>query len=126
MGDTDSVYDAAGGTPFFEALAARFYEGVAGDPILRAVYPDHDLAGAERRLGMFLMQYWGGPTTYSDERGHPRLRMRHNPFEIGPAQRDAWLLRMREAVTSLAPPPAVEKRLLDYFEMAAEAMRNRD
>jgi len=121
-----SIYDAAGGQPFFEALAARFYEGVAADPVLRAVYPEDDLAGAERRLGLFLTQYWGGPTTYSDERGHPRLRMRHSPFEIGPAQRDAWLQRMREAVASLEPPPAVSERLLGYFEMAAEAMRNRD
>ncbi|HJP89391.1 MAG TPA: globin [Candidatus Limnocylindrales bacterium] len=126
MAEADSVYEAAGGRPFFEALAARFYEGVAADPILRAVYPESDLAGAERRLGMFLIQYWGGPTTYSDERGHPRLRMRHNPFRIGPGERDAWLLRMREAVASLAPPPAVAERLRTYFEMAAEAMRNRD
>ena len=126
MGDPDPIYDAAGGQPFFEALAARFYQGVAADPVLRAVYPEHDLAGAERRLGLFLTQYWGGPTTYSDERGHPRLRMRHNPFAIGPAERDAWLARMREAVASLAPSPAVSQRLVGYFEMAAEAMRNRD
>ena len=112
--------------PFFEALADRFYDGVEVDPVLRAVYPDEDLAGARWRLGMFLAQYWGGPTTYSDERGHPRLRMRHNPFAIGPVERDAWLQRMRAAVIALAPPQEVADQLLAYFDMAAEAMRNRD
>lgn len=121
-----SVFDAAGGMPFFVALADRFYEGVVADPVLRAVYPEEDLAGASHRLGLFLAQYWGGPTTYSDERGHPRLRMRHLPFEIGPAARDAWLARMREAVAALEPPADVSQALLAYFDMAAEAMRNRE
>ena len=121
-----SVFEAAGGMPFFQALADRFYAGVEVDPVLRAVYPDADLVGARWRLGMFLAQYWGGPTTYSDERGHPRLRMRHTPFAIGPAERDAWLARMRAAITELAPPKDVADQLLGYFDMAAEAMRNRD
>ena len=121
-----SLYDAAGGMPFFEALVGRFYEGVAVDPVLRPLYPEPDLAGACHRLTLFLAQYWGGPTTYGAERGHPRLRMRHSPFAIGPAQRDAWLARMREAIAWSDPPADVAARLQAYFDMAAEAMRNRD
>ena len=98
MTDEPSLYDAAGGMAFFEALVGRFYEGVEADPVLRPIYPEADLAGARHRLTLFLAQYWGGPTTYDAERGHPRLRMRHAPFAIGPAERDAWLARMREAV----------------------------
>jgi hemoglobin len=124
--DEPSLYDAAGGMPFFESLVGRFYEGVANDPVLRPLYPEADLAGATRRLTLFLAQYWGGPRTYDQERGHPRLRMRHFPFAIGPAERDAWLRHMREAIASTAPPPAVATRLLAYVDMAAEAMRNRD
>jgi hemoglobin len=125
--DRTSVYDACGGMPFFEALVDRFYEGVASDPELLAVYPEpDDLAGARHRLTLFLAQYWGGPTTYDQERGHPRLRMRHFPFEIGPAQRDAWLRHMRTAITAVEPPPEAAERLRAYFEMGAEAMRNRD
>jgi hemoglobin len=111
---------------FFEALVGRFYAGVETDPILRPLYPEPTLAGARHRLTLFLAQYWGGPTTYSDERGHPRLRMRHNPFTIGPKERNAWLARMRAAVLSLDPPIEVRERLLAYFDMAAEAMRNQD
>jgi hemoglobin len=121
-----SLYDAAGGMPFFESLVDRFYEGVADDPILRPLYPEPDLAGARRRLTLFLAQYWGGPRTYDEERGHPRLRMRHAPFAIGPGERDAWLRHMREAISWTGPPPAVAARLLAYVDMAAEAMRNRD
>lgn len=122
-----NLFDAAGGMPFFEALVNRFYEGVVGDPGLLALYPDHaDLAGARRRLTLFLAQYWGGPTTYEAERGHPRLRARHFPFKIGPAERDAWLRHMREAIAWVDPPPAVAARLHVYFDTAAEAMRNRD
>jgi hemoglobin len=95
---TQSFYDAIGGEPVFRALIARFYAEVATDDVLRALYPEDDLGPAEERLRLFLMQYWGGPTTYSDERGHPRLRMRHAPFRIGPPQRDAWLRAMRVAV----------------------------
>ena len=120
-----SLYQRAGGMPFFEALVARFYEGVGSDPFLRAVYPEADLAPAQRRLTLFLIQYWGGPRTYDAERGHPRLRMRHFPFAIGPAERDRWLLHMRAAIEELAPPPDVAAELEDYVAMAAEAMRNR-
>jgi hemoglobin len=126
--DTDttrSLYDRAGGTPFFEALVGRFYDGVADDPQLRPIYPEADLAGARHRLTLFLIQYWGGPTTYDQERGHPRLRMRHAPFAIGPLERDRWLVHMRAAVAEEAPPADVAAELERYFAMAAEAMRNR-
>ena len=123
--DLQTLYDRAGGTPFFEALVGRFYDGVAADPVLRPVYPEPDLAGARHRLTLFLIQYWGGPTTYDQERGHPRLRMRHAPFAIGPVERDRWLVHMRAAVTEMAPPADVAAELERYFAMAAEAMRNR-
>jgi hemoglobin len=123
--DEASLYTAAGGMPFFEALVDRFYAGVEADPGLRPIYPEPDLAGARHRLTLFLAQYWGGPRIYDAERGHPRLRMRHAPFAIGPVERDAWLGHMRAAIVELAPPPEVANRLLEYFEMAAEAMRNR-
>ena len=122
-----SLFEEAGGMPFFEALVDHFYAGVAEDPVLMRLYPEpDDLAPARRRLTLFLAQYWGGPTTYSDERGHPRLRARHFPFEIGPAERDQWLARMHDAVAATAPSQAVAERLNDYFELAAEAMRNQD
>jgi hemoglobin len=122
-----SLYDAAGGMPFFEALVDAFYDGVAGDPELLRLYPEPtDLAPARHRLTLFLAQYWGGPTTYDAERGHPRLRMRHAPFAIGPLERDRWLVHMRAAVIACAPAAAVAQRLDAYFAMAAEAMRNRD
>jgi len=124
--DLDTLYHRAGGAPFFEALVGSFYAGVATDPVLRAIYPEPDLAAAERRLRLFLIQYWGGPTTYDDERGHPRLRMRHVPFAIGPAERDRWLLHMRAAIAASAPPDDVAAELERYFTMAAEAMRNRE
>jgi hemoglobin len=121
------VFGLAGGQPFFDALVDRFYEGVESDRELLAIYPDHgDLAGARRRLAMFLAQYWGGPTTYSDERGHPRLFMRHRDFPIDAAARDRWLGHMRAAVAFMDPPQPVAARLLAYFDTAADAMRNRD
>lgn len=122
-----TLYDAAGGMPFFEALVDGFYDRVERDPVLLRLYPDlEDLDGARRRLTLFLAQYWGGPTTYSDERGHPRLRMRHMPFEVGPDERDHWLGAMRGALDDLAPLPEIRGALEDYLVMAAEAMRNRD
>jgi hemoglobin len=122
-----SVYEAAGGMPFFEALVDRFYEGVAADPVLVRLYPEpDDLSGARHRLTLFLAQYWGGPPTYGQERGHPRLRMRHAPFAIGPDERDRWLTHMRAAIDSLSPEPEVRAKLEEYFGFAAESMRNRD
>lgn len=97
---------------------------MAADPILRPIYPEEDLSGAAERLRLFLVQYWGGPTTYSDRRGHPRLRMRHAPFVIGRRERDAWMRHMREAVDSLDLEPAIREQLLDYFERASLAMIN--
>lgn len=120
-----SIYEAAGGEPAFRRLVERFYEGVADDPVLRPLYPEEDLAGARERLTLFLIQYWGGPATYSEVRGHPRLRMRHHPFAIGCRERDAWLRHMRAAVESLDVDRAVRKAMLDYFEAAAPAMVNR-
>lgn len=121
-----TLYEIAGGMPFFERLVVHFYAGVEEDRILRPLYPEADLAGARRRLTLFLAQYWGGPRTYDDERGHPRLRMRHAPFAIGPAERDAWLTRMRAAIDATASHPEVAGRLHEYVAMAAEAMRNRE
>jgi hemoglobin len=120
-----SVYERVGGMPFFERLVARFYEGVASDPALRALYPEEDLGPAAHRLTLFLAQYWGGPRTYEEQRGHPRLRMRHVPFAIDADQRDRWMRHMRSAVASLAPPDDVAVELDRYFVMAAESMRNR-
>src|SRR5436853_1726013 len=119
------LYDAVGGEAVFRRLVARFYQGVALDPVLRPLYPDEDLAEAQERLTLFLIQYWGGPSTYSEQRGHPRLRLRHQPFAIGPAERDAWLGHMTAAVDSLDLAPGVRKALLDYFATASTAMINR-
>ena len=126
MDATLTVYDRVGGMPFFERLVDRFYQGVAADPVLRPVYPERDLTGARHRLTLFLAQYWGGPRAYDEERGHPRLRMRHFPFAIGPAERDRWLVHMRAAIADLAPPTDVAEALDRYFDNAAEAMRNRE
>jgi hemoglobin len=122
-----TVYELAGGMPFFAALVDRFYDGVAGDPELLGLYPTpEDLTDARHRLTLFLAQYWGGPADYSQERGHPRLRMRHAPFAIGPDARDRWLTHMRAALDELEPAPDLRAAFDEYFDMAAEAMRNRD
>ena len=121
---TANVFEAAGGEPVFRELVGRFYARVATDPVLRAVYPEEDLSGATERLTLFLIQYWGGPSTYSEQRGHPRLRMRHQPFAIGRRERDAWLGHMTAAVDSLDLAPGVRKALLDYFDAASTAMIN--
>ncbi|GAB2988723.1 globin [Amycolatopsis acidiphila] len=122
--EPQSFYDAVGGEPTFRKIVARFYAEVAQDEILRPLYPEEDLGPAEERLRLFLMQYWGGPHTYSDRRGHPRLRMRHAPFKVGPMQRDAWLRAMRIAVDEAGLPPALEQQLWQYLEMAAQSMLN--
>ena len=126
MIDQQTLFERAGGMPFFEALVGRFYAGVATDPILRPIYPEADLAPAQRWLTLFLAQYWGGPRTYDEERGHPRLRMRHVPFAIDAVARDRWLLHMRAAIAEQAPPADVAEALERYIAAAAEAMRNRD
>ena len=120
-----TFYAEVGGAPTFHALVAHFYAGVRTDPVLAPLYPQDDWEGAEERLRGFLEQYWGGPTTYSEARGHPRLRMRHAPFAIGTAERDAWLRLMREAVDSLDLTPEQDATLWGYLEMAARSMQNR-
>jgi len=119
-----TFYEAVGGEETFRRLVSRFYQGVAADPLLRPLYPEEDLAGAEERLRLFLIQYWGGPSTYSQRRGHPRLRMRHARFVIGQAERDAWLRRMTEAVDSLELPEPLHGMLLDYLTSASQALIN--
>lgn len=119
-----TFYDEVGGHETFVALVHRFYQGVASDPELRALYPEEDLGPAEQRFRMFLEQYWGGPTTYSDQRGHPRLRMRHHPFAVTPHLRDRWLLHMRDAVDALNLAPAHQRMLWDYLERAAHSLVN--
>ncbi|WP_067538986.1 globin [Nocardia crassostreae] len=124
---TTSFYDAVGGAATFGRIVAAFYREVAADEVLRPLYPEEDLGPAERRLRMFLEQYWGGPRTYGEERGHPRLRMRHHPFKVGPIERDAWLRAMHIAVAEIEPEVLDDqhrKQLLDYFEMAANSLMN--
>lgn len=123
--DPASFYATVGGHDTFVRLVDEFYRGVAADPVLRAMYPEEDLGPARRRLTMFLEQYWGGPTTYGVERGHPRLRMRHMPYAIDSDARDRWLACMRSAVDSLGLAPLPAGMLWDYLERAAHAMVNR-
>ncbi|PRW64539.1 globin [Actinopolyspora mortivallis] len=124
MSTPETFYDQVGGEATFRALVARFYREVAEDELLRPLYPEEDLSGAEERLRLFLMQYWGGPQTYSEQRGHPRLRMRHAPFKIGLAERDAWLRCMRIALDEVELTDEQRDRLWRYFEMAAHSMVN--
>lgn len=118
-----TLYDAVGGTDFFIDLVDHFYEGVAADQRLIHMYPE-DLTESRAKTAWFLVQYWGGPTTYSEHRGHPRLRMRHAPFVIGQLERDAWMEHMLAAIDTMDPVPEVKQALIDYFEMAATHMLN--
>ena len=120
----DTFFAAVGGEETFRRLVDAFYAGVESDPVLRSLYPEQDLGPAAERLRMFLVQYWGGPTTYSQQRGHPRLRLRHAPFAIGSVERDAWLRHMRAALDALNLPPEYDRPLWDYLSAAAESMRN--
>ncbi len=128
MSEAETVHDVLGDA-FFEDLVQRFYAGVEADPLLRPLYPD-DLTESIRHMTGFLIQYWGGSTAYSDERGHPRLRMRHAPFAIGPAERDAWFRHMVAALSNVCAErdidAEIEQQIRGYFEMSAEAMRNSD
>jgi len=119
-----NFWQEVGGRPTFEKLVRAFYEGIKSDPVLLPMYPETDLEGAIQRLTGFLEQYWGGPGTYSQERGHPRLRMRHLPFKVNPDARDRWLLHMRAAVDTLDLSPLHEGMLWGYLERAAHAMVN--
>ena len=123
--DTDTTfYDQIGGHETFHRLVEAFYRGVSEDPLLRPMYPEEDLEGAKWRLRTFLEQYWGGPRTYQETRGHPRLRMRHAPFPIGPHARDRWLHHMRSAVEELGLSALDREILWDYLERAAHSMLN--
>ncbi len=126
MTDPQNFYAEVGGAPVFHKIVARFYEEVAADEVLRPLYPEEDLGPAEDRLRMFLEQYWGGPRTYSDQRGHPRLRMRHAPYRVGPIERDAWLRAMRIAVDEADLSPAHRDQLWQYMTYAAASMQNSD
>ncbi len=119
-----TFYQAVGGEPTFRRIVGRFYELVAKDEVLRPLYPEDDLGPAEERLRLFLTQYWGGPHTYSETRGHPRLRMRHAPFRIGPTERDAWLRCMRTAVDEAGLDEEYRAMLWNYLEMAANSLLN--
>ena len=119
-----TLYDAVGGEETFRRLVGGFYERVSHDPVLRPLYPEEELEAAEERLRLFLIQYWGGPTTYSEKRGHPRLRRRHVPFAIGPAERDAWLTAMRAALDDVGLQPAHEAAVWDHLYRAAFLMQN--
>lgn len=124
MTDSSSFFVRVGGSPTFELLTREFYRGVAADPVLRPMYPEEDLEPARQRLQLFLEQYWGGPTTYSDTRGHPRLRLRHAPFHIDAHARERWLTHMTAAVDALNLPPMHREELMDYLDRAAHAMTN--
>lgn len=119
-----SFYDEVGGAPTFEKLVSVFYREVASDPVLRPMYPEEDLGPAAERLTLFFIQYWGGPATYGETRGHPRLRMRHMPFHVDPDARDRWLRHMRTAVNEIELAPIHEATMWDYLERAAYAMVN--
>ncbi|RMB62032.1 globin [Tessaracoccus antarcticus] len=123
---TGTLYERVGGRETFAKLIRVFYEGVAEDPPLRALYPEENLAPAEERLLLFMEQYWGGPKTYSETRGHPRLRMRHAPFAVTPTQRDRWLHHMHAAIDAVDLDPSDEAELRDYVTRAAQFMVNAD
>lgn len=124
--DEVNFFDKVGGESTFRRLVAKFYEDVAVDPLLRPMYPEEDLAGAQERLFLFLQQYWGGPHTYSQLRGHPRLRIRHAAFHVGTAERDAWLAHMRDALDSLHLDSNLESELWSYLVAAAHSLVNVD
>ena len=124
MAQVTTFYDEIGGSPTIRAIVPRFYEGVATDEVLRPLYPEEDLGPAEERFAMFLEQYWGGPTTYSEQRGHPRLRMRHAPFAVTPTARDHWLTNFRAALDEADLTPEQDAQFWDYVTHAAQFMVN--
>lgn len=125
MSDEVSLYQEVGGSDFFVELVNKFYEGVINDEVIISLYPDRtNLDGAKERLSLFLIQYWGGPTTYSDERGHPRLRQRHFPFAIGERERDHWLMHMQGAIDAMPTSDSVRTRLSEYMSNAAQHLVN--
>ena len=121
---TTTFYDEIGGEETITRIVAAFYRGVAEDDYLRAIYPEDDLRPAEERFRLFLIQYWGGPTTYSEARGHPRLRMRHAPYAVTPAAKEHWLTHFRAALDEVALPPEQDAQFWDYITHAAQFMVN--
>ena len=121
---TTTYYDEIGGEETIRAIVHRFYEGVAGDELLRPMYPEEDLGPAEERFALFLVQYWGGPSTYSETRGHPRLRMRHAPFQVTPAAAQRWLVHFRAGLDAANLTPEQDERFWDYVTHAAQFMVN--
>lgn len=121
---TSDLFSQIGGTETFDRLVRTFYDGIQTDPVLWPMYPQHDLEGSIHRLSTFLQQYWGGPKTYSDERGHPRLRQRHVAFTVNPDARDRWLAHMRAALDSIELPPLHHETLWDYLDRAAHSLVN--
>lgn len=119
-----NFYEQVGGKETFRKIASKFYEGVATDEVLRPMYPEEDLGPAAERLQLFLEQYWGGPSTYQEMRGHPRLRMRHQPFKINPLAREHWLRHMRTAVESVNLSALQQAEMWAYLDRAATAMLN--
>lgn len=126
MGSVSTYYDEIGGLATMRRIVDRFYEGVAEDPLLRPMYPEEDLGPARERFTLFLAQYWGGPGTYSEQRGHPRLRMRHAPFAVTPEARDAWLKHFRVALDEVALTPEQDTQFWEYVTHAAQFMINSD
>ncbi|WP_030485242.1 globin [Nocardioides aequoreus] len=124
MGPVSTFYDEIGGSATIRAIVHRFYEGVAGDEVLRPMYPEEDLGPAEDRFASFLEQYWGGPTTYSERRGHPRLRMRHAPFAVTPTAAEHWLRHFRAALDASDLTPEQDQQFWDYVTHAAQFMVN--
>lgn len=122
--ESTTFYDEIGGYDVIHRIVEKFYEGVAGDPVLRPLYPEEDLGPAAERFTLFLVQYWGGPTTYSERRGHPRLRMRHAPFAVTPAAKERWLVHFREGLDSVELTPEQDAQFWDYVTHAAQFMVN--
>ncbi len=123
-GQQQTFYDAIGGYPVIARIVDRFYAGVRTDEVLRPLYPEEDLTAAQERFTLFLVQYWGGPTTYSDTRGHPRLRMRHAPFAVTPRAKDHWLAHFRAGLDEAGLPPDLDAQFWDYVTHAAQFMVN--
>ncbi|GAB3249879.1 globin [Alteromonas gracilis] len=119
-----SFYDEIGGAPTIERIVEVFYDGVAEDELMRPMYPEEDLGPARRRLTMFLAQYWGGPTTYSEERGHPRLRMRHAPFQVTPLAAEHWLRHFEAGLDAVDLTPEQREKFWGYATHAAQFMVN--
>ena len=124
MGSVTTFYEEVGGLETFRTIVARFYEGVATDEVLRPLYPEEDLAPAAERFMLFLVQYWGGPTTYSERRGHPRLRMRHAPFAVTPEAAERWLVHFRAGLDAADLTPEQDQQFWDYVTHAAKFMVN--